>query len=246
MKPTYVLLALAASGCTDTTDAVRVMLPVGTTAAAPAAATTDLGYDVTVTSIAIGVTGIQFTIEGEMHEDVTAPPGTVLHPGHSAGGEVTGELQGNHVLRWTGGAQPAIGTGTLIVGSYQGANFTFRPTDSNDDLPANDPLFGHALHVTGTATKDGMTRPFDAVLDVERDTTVIGAPFVADISETSTPTLAFTFNPVDPEENDTAFDGIDFFTLAATGPIEIRPGSAAHNILRRVITTHDHYAVFPE
>lgn len=241
-------LLLLAAGCTTSAEAVRVDLPVTTTAAMPAPATTDLGYVVTVERVELAVTNIQFTIEGEMHAAGAPPPppGTVLHPGHSAGGEVTGEMPGSFILRWTGQAPPTLGTATLLVGDYQGANFTFRSTDSNDQLAQGDPLFGHAIRIVGTASQGGTTRPFDAVLDVERDTTVIGAVFVDQISETSTEALAFDFAPTDPEEADTAFDGLDFFALAATGAIEIRPGSDAHNLLRRVVTTHDHYAVLPQ
>ena len=237
---TLTATALAA-GCTDTEEAARIELPVTTSSELPAVATTDLGYEVAVSRVEIAVTQIQFTIEGEMH--AAAPPGTILHPGHSAGGEVTGELPGRFLLRWTGQPEPSLGLATLLVGDYRGANFTFRAADDDDELAADDPLRGHAIRITGTVTRDGTSRPLDAIFDVERDTAVIGAVFATTLTESSTGTLAFSFLPTDPEELDTAFDGVDFFSLAPDGPIEIRPGSDAHNLLRRVITTHDHYAV---
>lgn len=244
---TSLLIALGAIGCTGTEEAATVQLPVTTIGSAMPAATTDLGYVVQVERLRIAVVGIQFTIEGEMHA-ATPPPGTVLHPGHSAGGEVTGELAGSYILTWDGTPRPALGEGTLLVGSYRGANFAFRGADARDSLAAADPLLGHAFHLTGTVTKDGMTKPFDAVLDVEPDAAVVGAVFEDVVTEASSETLAIAFFPTDLTEQDTAFDGVDFFTLPApaAGALEIRPGSPAHNIIRRAVQTHDHYSVMPQ
>jgi hypothetical protein len=237
------LLACAGlvAGCTDTEEAARVELPVTTASSAFAPATTDLGYVVSISEMQAAVSTIQFTIEGEMHQEIVVPPGTIAHPGHSAGGEVTGELPGDHVLAWNGQPHAPLGTGTLIVGDYRGANFTFRAATATDGVPA---LTGHAIHLAGTIAKDGTTMPFDIAIDVEADTAIIGAVFEGAITETSTETLSIAFLPIDPNENDTPFDGIDFFSLSTTaGAIEIRPGSETHNLIRRVITTHDHYGV---
>lgn len=244
---TTILIALLAIGCGTTEEAATVQLPVTTVGAPLAPATTDLGYRVQIDRMRVAVTAIQFTIEGEAHAPV-APPGTVLHPGHSAGGEVTGELPGDYILTWNGQAQPPLGQGTLLAGDYFGANFVFRSAGARDALPAGDPLDGHAFHITGTITKDAMTWPFDAVLDVEPGARVVGAVFEDRITETSTETLAISFFATDPNEQDTAFDGVEFSTLAATpaGTLEIRPGSTAHNIIRRAIQTHDHYSVLPQ
>lgn len=242
---TWFLFGLAgAAACGGSEEAATVELPVATSGAALAPATTDLGYQVKVERMRAAVSGIQFTIEGEMHAGI-APPGTVLHPGHSAGGEVTGELPGDFVLAWDGTTPLPLGTGTLIVGDYKGANFTLRAADARDALPAGDPLLGHSFHLTGEITQAGTTRPFDAVLDVEPATAIIGAVFEGEITEASTETLAIAFYPTDPNELDTPFDAIDWFALpvAPSGAIEIRPGTDAHNILRRAIATHDHYGV---
>ena len=225
-------LLLVAAGCGTTEQAETVELPVTTAASPIAAASTDLGYEVRVDSMRVAVTGIQFTIEGEQHEGSLVAP----HPGHSSGGEVTGELAGNFVLAWTGQAQPTLGMATLIAGDYHGANFSIRAADASD-VAAGDPLLGHAFHLTGTISRAGTTRPFDATLDVEPDTNVIGLPFEATITGRSTETLAIDFAALD------AFDGIDFFAESATGSIAIRPGSTPHNLIRRAIQTHDHYGV---
>ncbi|HVK85684.1 MAG TPA: hypothetical protein VM513_16305 [Kofleriaceae bacterium] len=241
-------------GCGTSREAATVELPVTTAASALPPVATDLGYEVTVTDLRIAISALQFTIEGEMHagtaaNDIAQRSGATSiialpHPGHSAGGEVTGELPGDFILRWNGRPQPALGTATLVAGDYHGANFALRAATGADGLDAADPLLGHTFHLEGTVGKDGTTRPFVAVLDVEPDTTVIGAVFEDEITETSTETLAVEFLAADPFEGDTPFDTIDFFTLPETaGRIEILPGSTTHNILRRAIQTHDQYAV---
>ena len=241
-------LVVLATGCLGSEEAAKVSLPVGTSSGAIAAATSDLGYTVQVDQMRVAVTTVQFTIEGEEHSGVTAKDATNVialpHPGHSAGGEVTGELLGNHVFVWNASGAPALGNGTLIVGDYFGANFTFRAAGAADGLAAGDRLLGHTFHLTGTVAKDGTTKPFEAVLDVETDAAIIGALFDHPVTESSTETLAFVFAPTDPVEGDTAFDGVDFFTLPETaGTLLLEPGSSAHNILRRTLGTHDLYAV---
>jgi hypothetical protein len=246
------LLFTVLAACTGSEEAAKVELPVTTLESALPAATTDLGYQVQVTRLRIAVDTIQFTIEGEMHEDVArtapgalAPP--LPHPGHYAGGEVTGELPGKFVLTWEGKQQPMLGNATLIVGDYHGANFNFRAADASDGLAAGDPFLGHAMHVEGMVSKDGTTKPFHALLDVELDTQLVGAVFEDKVAEGSHETLAIEFYPTDPFEHDTPFDAVDFFSLPETsGAIEIVPGSAAHNIIRRAIQTHDHYGVVAE
>ena len=81
-------LLIAAAGCAGTEQAAAVELPVATTSTPVASATTDLGYTVQLDRLRVAVAGIQFTIEGEQHKRTSVAP----HPGHSAGGEVTGEL----------------------------------------------------------------------------------------------------------------------------------------------------------
>ncbi len=245
--PRTILITLSCSltvaACGASEEAATVTLPVTTTAGPPAAIVTDLGYRITLTSVRAAIADVQFTIEGEQHAAARiAPP----HPGHSAGGEVTGELPGRFLLRWDAAAPTTLGLATLIVGDYHGANFGFRAADAADDLAADDPLVGHALHLTGTVERDGATTAFDALLDVEVDTAVIGAPFAAVITEAATAPLAIEFLPTDATEGDTAFDGVDFATLPVTaGVVTVRPGSVEHNALRRTLTTHDHYAVAP-
>lgn len=248
---TALCLSAALCACTTSEEAAIVELPVTTTSAAMPAAITDLGYTIALDRVRIGVTQIEFTVDGELHAkrgtvETTRPTRPAYHPGHSAGGEVTGELSGDHVLTFEGAPQHPLGMAQLIVGRYTGANFAFRATTANDGLAGDDPLLGHAFHLTGTASRDGVTKAIDLVLDVEPDTAVIGATFQDRVEPGADHGLAIELYPTDPVEGDTAFDGVDFFALSETDLVEIRPGSDAHNLIRREIQTHDHYGVRPQ
>src|SRR5690606_20124222 len=111
-KLVLVALVLALAGCPGH-EAATVDLPVAPSPGAIPVATTDLGYTVQLDELRVAVSTIQFTIEGESHADVAPRTAARLapqpHPGHSAGGEVTGELPGEHILRWAGSTQPALG-----------------------------------------------------------------------------------------------------------------------------------------
>lgn len=241
MRPIVFIPLAALVACSDSSEAPTVQLPVATSGAAFAPSTTDLGYTVTTTRVRMAIADLQLTIEGEMHQ---AAPNQ--HPGHYAGGDVTGTLPGHFVLDWNG-AEHMLGTAELIVGDYQGANFTFRAADADDGLPAGDALLGHAIHVLGVATKDGTDHPFDAVIDLDAGTQLVGAVFEDVVTEASTETLVLAFLPTDPSSTATIYDGLDFATLPTTGDdrIELRPGSAAYNAFRRPLQTHDHYAIAP-
>lgn len=234
-----VLIVTLAAACTESREAPTVRLPVATEGGGLAIATTDLGWTVTTTRVRFAARDLELTIRGEQHE------ATVFHPGHAAGGEVTGELPGPFLLDFDG-TERALGTATLLAGDYHGANLAFRAAAAADGLVAADPMMGHVFHLTGVASRAGVDHPFDAVIDLEADAVLIGAVFDATITEATTGTLRLAFLPVDPIEGDTIYDGLDFATLAAPdGTVAIRPASVAHNVLRRPLQTHDAYAIHP-
>jgi hypothetical protein len=232
---------VASTACGGGGEAVRVELPVVTAGGPLPATSTDLGYSLAIDRMRIAVADLELTVAGEMHG--ASRKALRPHPGHSAGGEVTGELAGDFVLTWDGASHP-VGTATLLVGDYNGANLGFRAADAGDGLAADDPLLGHTFHLTGSASKGDATVAFDAVLDIEAGTSLVGATFDLDVTGTSTETLALVFLPTDPVLGHSAFDGIELTSLALTdGVALIRPGTADHNVLRRQIQIHDHYAV---
>ena len=108
--------------------------------------TTDLGYEVELTSARIIIKDFKFTISGDL-------PTTSLrrgllnlftsrafaHPGHNQGGEVTGELIGDFIIKWPSDDGRELGISTLITGTYSAVDFTFGhgsvDTLDLDDLP---------------------------------------------------------------------------------------------------------------
>lgn len=247
-----VLLFLAATACASE-EAERVKAPVVVDARRLAPITTDLGYAVTITGVRAAVRDLQFTTGGEAHAGLWRRARRLLvgrahaHPGHLAGGELTGELPGTFVIDWTKDGAP-LGEATLLAGRYQGANFTFRVAGPTDGLVVDDPLYGHTLVIAGEARKDGRGVVFSAVIDIDEGARVVGAVFSGQVTAMpgGTPTLGLALVPatsVGPPQ--TVFDKLDFFTLpgADGGTVAINPGEAAHNLLRRAFQVHDHYIV---
>ncbi len=239
-RAVFILLALAAC---DASESTRVSATVETSAAGVAPCTSDLGYEVTLTVARVALRDLELTAPGEQHSLLRRLilPVAHAHPGHASGGKITGELPGTFAIDL---AQPraALGTATMLTGSYEGANFTFRRAA---ELPAADPLSGHTFHLEGTAARDGRTITFSAIVDIDEGARMIGAPFQLVVAGTGAPALGLALLPQDPTEAETVFDGIDFFILDGDGDdvVEIAPGAEAHNLLRRNLQVHDHYEV---
>ncbi len=251
MSRLTLIACLALAACGGNSEAPTVDLPVVVDGTGLEAATNDLGYTVTLTAMRTAMRDIEFTIEGETHDSPEIVPfsagagsGELAHPGHLAGGEVTGELPGEFLIDWTDDGA-SIGTGTLIVGAYEGANFHFRRAVVDDGLEADDPLVGHTIAMAGSAVATGDPIEFTAVIDIDDDIPMIGAPFRLDVAEDTAVTLALATLTIDPIELDTMFDGVDFGALEAGGDgvVAIEPGSDAHNILKRNVQIHDQYLV---
>lgn len=242
-------LALA---CVPSQEAARVQLPLAVDGSALEGAPTDLGYTVRLDTARIALRDLELTILGEMHARAARPrpfrlwdllvPDAWAHPGHYAGGDVTGELPGDFVADWIAGDGAELGVAELLVGSYHGFNFTFRAAD---ELPASDPLKGHTAHFAGVASKDGLDIAFTAVLDLEAGARLIGAPFVADIDEGAAATLRLQLAARDEATGVSLFDGLDFIALDGDGDgaVQIVPGDDAHNVARRALQSHVFYAI---
>lgn len=248
--PKTILLLLAA--CAPSQEAERVHLEVAVSGAALAASTNDLGWTVELTGARVAVADLQFSILGEMHGASAWLPSWLLarawaHPGHYAGGDVTGELGGDFILDWTGGGGP-LGAAELLTGLYEGLNFTFRAAAASDGLAADDPLLGHTAHFTGTARKGADALSFTAQLDVGAGSQLVGAPFELEVTRDDQATLALRFFPGDPVAGTSLFDGVDFAALDPDGDgvVVIAPGDEAHNIVRRELQSHVHYDAIAE
>jgi hypothetical protein len=238
------LLVLVSLSC-DGAEAARTTLVVVSDRTRIVSATNDLGYEVTLDAARVVASRIQFTVEGETHAWWDAigdffVGAAQAHPGHYAGGEVTGELTGPVVIDWFDPQD--LGPATLLAGTYHGANLELVVGALSHGLAADDPLLGQGAYLAGTATKDGRSVRFSAQLALPEPAVIVGLPLELEVTTATTATLGIALSTIDPFENDTAFDGIDFFAVAGDAASYIFAGEAA-NRLRRAFFTHDHFLV---
>lgn len=214
---------------------------------------TDLGYRVELTRCRVAIDTLEFTSNGEMHAsallgpvwDVVVPD-AFAHPGHYAGGEVVGELEGRHVFDWRDDGV-LIGEATLLHAQYEGANFSFTRARVEDGVTPDDPIVGHTFEIMATVTLDEESWQLTVLLDQDEGRRVVGLPFDLDLREGSEDPLELGLELLthDAFEGDTIFDGIDFALLDPDGDhvIVIEPDSEAYNVLRRSTQAHDFYGI---
>jgi hypothetical protein len=250
--PALVLTALALGVCDPAgEEPVPLSLPVVTDGSQVVPCANAEGWTVEVESLRAAVRDLELTVEGETHASLLrrvselAIPSASAHPGHYAGGEVTGELAGDFVVDFVSGDGAVLGEASLLPGDYNGMNLYFRVATTADGLEAGDPLVGHVAVVSGTATKDAVEIAFDAVLDIEDGAQMVGGPFELNVDEGTSATLGLALYTIDPSENDTLFDGLDFGALDGDGDgaVAIAPGDEAHNVLMKTFVRHDHWGV---
>ena len=225
--------------------------PVKTSAVGVSSCTNAEGFEIELSSLRVAFRDLEFSIEGETHAGLLHRlsdliiPSAFAHPGHYAGGEVTGELAGNFLIDLTTEAGTRLGDATLLVGTYNGVNLSFRRADESDGLPLDDPLIGHTAELAGTATRGEQTIEFSALIDVSDETQMVGGPFELSVTSDTEVQLELPAYTIDPSENDTLFDGLDFAALDddQDGRLLIQPGDAAHNVLMKTLIRHDHWGV---
>jgi len=252
-------LLVGTSACSQAVEVERVELLVVTDGEGLAPITTDLGYEIELSSGLVAAKDLQFAIAGDVHASFgewlsdALVPQAHAHPGHFQAGEVTGELAGHFLLRFLAGEEHEVGMATLLVGKYQSANLTFARA-GEADVEQDHPLLGHTALLSGRATRDGNTIGFTVSIDSPLDRQLIGIPFAVDVTRSGRGPLALRLLTRDPLENDTLFDGIDFSQLDfdGDGRVDIEQASpeaasaAACNTVRRVLQTHDHFRVQPQ
>lgn len=247
----------------DSEQAPRVTLPVVVDSDGLAELDNDLGYRIQITKLRVAFDNVEFTTGGEMHASLLrrighglhelVVPTAYAHPGHAAGGEVTGEMTGRFVVDWLDDGA-SLGDAVLLGAMYTGANFVFTRATADDGLEADDPIIGHTMQIEGVATKDGESFTFHGFIDEEEDKRVIGLPISEDITADDTEfrvdaatavTLGLQVLMVDPFEGDTAFDGIDFAAADpdGDGDVDLVVGGTPNNLLLRQLQVHDHYRV---
>lgn len=250
---------LAACGL-DSEQAERVEMPVVVDASGTGDFTNAEGYTIHITTWRVAFDNVEFTTGGEMHASLMRSlhdffvPTAFAHPGHYAGGEITGEMDGRFVVDWLADGK-SLGTATMLEGDYQGANFVFTRATIDDVVP-DDPLLGHTMQIAGTATKDGTTWTFSGLIDEEEGKRVVGLPigdefeagsvtphFVLHSGDDATLGLQLVF--VDPFEMDTAFDNLDFAAMDEDGDGDyvFMPGEIPYNLMVKQLQVHDIYWV---
>jgi hypothetical protein len=211
---------------------------------------TDLGYLIELERCRVAIETIEFTTDGETHASLLGPlhdlvvPTAYAHPGHYAGGEIVGELTGGIVFDWREGGRE-LGLATMLQADYSGANFTFARAQPGKGVPPDDPIVGHTYDVAGQATLDGQTYTFEAIVDEDEGRRVVGLPFDLTVDDATDADLGISLAVVDPYEEETIFDGIDFAALDDDGDMHVvlEPDTEAYNRLRRNLQVHDHYQV---
>ena len=235
---------------------MKVDLRLVTDASGFTAVTTDLGYEVRLSMASMAVDDLQFTLAGEAHTSQLQRisnwliPVAHAHPGHSQGGDVTGELPGHFVLRFEPGKTNEVGTATLLVGTYHGLNLTLASA-SEADVDEDDPLRAHSAYLTGTAKHGAAKYAFEVAMDAPEGRQLTGIPFAEQITESTERRLALRLSPRDSLENDTLFDGVDFSTLDADGDGKIslvagaidEASADAYNRIHRAFQSHDHFII---
>ena len=211
----------------------------------------DLGWHVAVNRFEVSFQNLEFTIEGDTHagllkriSDVVVPVAQA-HPGHLAGGEVTGELPGSFVVDFASPHPTVLGAGTFLEGQYNGMNLYFTTAIKGADGSTADPVVGHTAYIEGVAQKDTTRIPFHITLDIEDNLQMIGG--VMDLTVTADTVTApdIALQTIDPFENDTLFDGVDFGAVPTdtSGTAVITPGQDAHNYMMKDLISHDQWMV---
>jgi len=253
-----IALAVGVTGCGGPVEAEQVEVMIETDADELRPVTTNLGYAIDLTEARIMVQDLTFATGGELLTRHVLKrtynwliPSAHAHAGHNEGGDVTGELPGRLLLDYLPGEKTQLGMATLLTGDYKSANMTFSRATSEDLADKDDPLLGHTAIFRGTASRDGSTLEFEALISIEHDTAMIGIPFEAHIKSAADQPLRLQLRSGDEVEDETLFDDLDFALLDTDqdGYVSISPKqtekaeSQAHSILRDALLVHDLYAI---
>jgi len=251
-----VALAALSGGCgSESREAREIEVPVVVDPAASDPVETDEGWKVVVEALWMSLRDLAFTTEGRMHAARSAPGGRLIdwvvpaaraHPGHRAGGDVIGELNGTWTVDWLDSGRRALGDATMLEGEYNGANFGFGEIDPDAAGEPPESAVGSAIYLRGTAEKGDRRVAFEAAIEQPEDRRVIGAEMSYEVSGETGDRLVLRAAPEEPEEGDTWFDGIDFAGLEDDrddGPARIAEGESAYNRLQKAFRRHEHYRI---
>lgn len=222
--------ALILSGCQESEEAARVDLGLEVLPSLTTPILTDSGFEVTVSEASVVLKDLEFTIRGEEHGSLwdLIVPSALAHPGHYSGGQVTGELPGTFEVDLLVGRE--LGTASLIVGTYEGANLSFG------SLPGST----SSVRIVGEATRNEDVVDFVLDVDIDPSFQTIGIPFETEISEGEKRTI--TLEVLSNDGMAGLFDGVDFESrVGVAGPATLAEGDA--NRVRRRFLAHTFYSL---
>lgn len=253
--PLLFTAALGAAGCSDTSETVFVE-DVELWACPLHTFETDEGYHVVLHEVEIALSSLYFTRFGEAHLASKwfrvldgLVPSAFAHPGHSQGGEITGELRGSAVLHFsTEQPHAPVGLADLAVGTYDAVDFTFGRLGAPAGDTENPDPNSVTIILLGEAEKDATTYPFRAEIRQDLGRTVIGAPFPLTVTA-DTRDLAVTFDGKSRFAIDgaypTVFDALSFEEFSGAinddGLLLLHTEREFHNRLRNQLQKHDFY-----
>ncbi|MBN2526474.1 MAG: hypothetical protein JXR76_08770 [Deltaproteobacteria bacterium] len=248
----FISLPLLFAVCEPAGDeSEQVMLPVTSNVTGIKPCVNDLGWNITVTRFEVSFKNLEFTTEGDAHAGLLQQisdfiiPSAMAHPGHLAGGEVIGELPGAFVVDFAAAAPVNMGSGVFLEGRYNGMNLYFVRATAGADGSTTDPIVGHTAYIEGVAQKDAVQIPFHITLDIENNLQMVGGVIDLTVNENTATTVGIQLLTIDPFENDTIFDGVDFSAVSIdnAGVAVIQPGQNAHNFMMKDLITHDQWMV---
>ncbi|OQC41226.1 MAG: hypothetical protein BWX66_00794 [Deltaproteobacteria bacterium ADurb.Bin058] len=211
----------------------------------------DKGWEVSIEKFWIAFQDLEFTAKGEFHEESGESalvaikswliPTAKAHPGHAAGGDVTGSLSGEFLVDLV--SSPMLGTATLLEGDYHGVNFKFRRAKA-DDFEEDDVMIDRMAVIVGTAKKDDVEHQFEIRIDpLEAGSEMNGGVFNLKVVEGQDNNLYLTMflnNPfVGDEGQRTFFDGVDFAKLT-DGILDTRIAGPAFS---KRLAVHDYWKI---
>jgi hypothetical protein len=200
MKPSFalaLLVALSVAACSDDVTSGKKVVLATDVSVAPASATggkggaaflNDAGWQVSLDKVAVAGAALNYYSGPPLLALHRAKPtlferlagvleGTAYaHPGHYTEGDNVGEMLAPFDAEFAK-ATVKLPNGAGITGTFRSARFTFDATRTLGGHP------GATVYLAGTATKDGVTRPFTAtatqaeVVDVENLPRVEGCSF---------------------------------------------------------------------
>lgn len=237
-----VLLTLPLAAC-ESREPARLEVPVRTSTSPLPPTTNSDGWEFTVSRARIVVENVEFTQLGEGHARRPRWPSLLIptahaHPGHDAGGTVTGALQGTRLLSFPGSGNP-IGTATILEGRYRGFNLTLSAGEVVL-FPWDDPITGMTAVLEGVAKRGDTVVDFEASIQLPEGTRMVGGVFEATLGPDARGSLTIELLTHDPIKDVSLFEGVDpgELTPDAENVVRIAPGDPLHNVLRRSVQDH--------